>query len=108
MRTTVRIDDDLLDSLKARASAEKVSLTRLINRVIKAGLASTSPKRPRRPYRERVQSMGTPRLALDKRRRSGHKVIRGGGRFSAGPVPVPGGTRRQEQMTAEQGNLRPA
>ena len=67
MRTTLRIDDDLLDRLKARASAEKVSLTRIINRVIKAGLASGgAPRRPRRPYRERVHAMGAPRLALDK------------------------------------------
>ena len=67
MRTTLRIDDDLLDRLKARASAEKVSLTRILNRVIKAGLATGStPRRPRRPYRERVHAMGAPRLALDK------------------------------------------
>ena len=67
MRTTVRIDDDLLDRLKARASAEKVSLTRIINRVIKAGLATGSaPRRSRRPYRERVHAMGAPRLSLDK------------------------------------------
>ena len=67
MRTTLRIDDDLLDRLKARALAEKVSLTRIINRVIKAGLASGSaPTRRRQPYRERVHAMGAPRLALDK------------------------------------------
>lgn len=67
MRTTLRIDDDLLDRLKARARAEKVSLTRIINRVIKAGLVTGGhPRRPRRPYRERVHAMGAPQLALDK------------------------------------------
>ncbi len=67
MRTTIRIDDDLLDRLKARAIAEKVSLTRIVNRVIKAGLAGGDvPRRQRRPYRERVHAMGAPQLALDK------------------------------------------
>ena len=67
MRTTVRLDDEVLDRLRERARAEKVSLTHLINRVIRAGLASRpAPTRPRRPYRERPQAMGAPRVALDK------------------------------------------
>jgi hypothetical protein len=63
----VRLDDELLDRLKARARKEKVSLTRLLNRVIRAGLQSGGARRQPRPtYRERVHQMGVPRLALDK------------------------------------------
>jgi len=67
MRTTVRLDDVLLERLRAQARLEKVSLTRMINRALKAGLEAGRPRtRPPRAYRERVQAMGTPRLALDK------------------------------------------
>lgn len=67
MRTTVRLDDGLLEQLKAQARLEQVSLTRMINRALKAGLeAGRARTRPQRVYRERAHPMGTPRLALDK------------------------------------------
>jgi hypothetical protein len=67
MRTTVRVDDEILERLKAQAREEKISLTRLLNRALKAGLQSGVARRRRKPaYRERVHAMGVPRLALDK------------------------------------------
>jgi hypothetical protein len=67
MRTTVRVDDELLDRLKAQARREKVSLTRLFNRVLRAGLQAGGARRRQRPlHSERVHKMGTPRIALDK------------------------------------------
>jgi uncharacterized Ntn-hydrolase superfamily protein len=67
MRTTVRVDDDVLDRLKAQARKEKVSLTRLLNRALKAGLDAGGARRRRQPvYRERVHAMGAPRVALDR------------------------------------------
>jgi len=67
VRTTVRVDDELLERLKAQARKEKVSLTRLLNRALKAGLrAGGARRRPQRAYRERVHAMGVPRLVLDK------------------------------------------
>ena len=67
MRTTVRVDDELLERLKALARKEKLSLTRLLNRVLKTGLQAGGARRPARPvHRERVHAMGPPRLALDK------------------------------------------
>jgi len=67
MRTTVRLDDELLERLKAQARKEKVSLTRLLNRALKAGLAAGGARRRAQPvYREDVHAMGVPRLALDK------------------------------------------
>ena len=67
MRTTVRVDDALLEQLKAQAQKEKVSLTRLINRTLKAGLQVGRARSPKRsPYRERARPLGTPRVSLDK------------------------------------------
>ena len=67
MRTTVRLDDELLEQLKAQARKEKVSVTRLINRALKAGLQAIGKRRRAQPaYRQRVRAMGVPRLALDK------------------------------------------
>ena len=67
MRTTVRLDDELFERLKAQARKEKVSLTRLLNRALKAGLLAGGAHRRAQPaYRARVHAMGVPRLALDK------------------------------------------
>jgi len=67
MRTTVRVDDELLEQLKTRARKEEVSLTRLLNRTLKAGLQAGGARRRVQPaYRERVHAMGVPRVALDK------------------------------------------
>ena len=44
-----------------------MSLTRLLNRVLRAGLQAGGGRRQkRRAYRQRVHAMGAPRLALDK------------------------------------------
>ena len=67
MRTTVRIDDELLERLKAQAQKENVSLTRLFNRVLKAGLHAGAAQRRNQPvYREPPRSLGKPRVSLDK------------------------------------------
>jgi hypothetical protein len=67
MRTTVRVDDELLERLKAQARKENVSLTRVLNRILRAGLQAGGTHRRKRPsYREQVHSMGVPRVALDK------------------------------------------
>lgn len=67
MRSTFRIDDDLLTELKTRARREGLPLTRLVNRVLRAGLAVMDGGGPkRRPYRESTHAMGVPRVDLDK------------------------------------------
>jgi predicted DNA-binding ribbon-helix-helix protein len=60
MRTTVRIDDDLLKRLKEQAHRDDVRLTDLINRLIRRGLEATWQRRPTssKAYRERVVSLG--------------------------------------------------
>ena len=67
MRTTVRIDDELLRKLKEQARKEEASLTRLLNRTLRAGMrASSKPSSPRRRHREQTYTMGQPRIKLDK------------------------------------------
>lgn len=67
MRTTVRVDDELLERLKAQAQREQVSLTRVLNRTLQAGLEAGAARRRNRPvYREQVHSFGTPRFSVDK------------------------------------------
>ncbi len=67
MRTTTRIDDDILDDLKALARKEKAPVAKVVNRVLRAGLsASRSPARRRRPHVEKSFAMGRPALDLRK------------------------------------------
>jgi hypothetical protein len=67
MRSTVRIDDDLLLELKEQARAEDISMTRLLNRTLRAGLLAARQPRPRKlQYREKTYPMGIPRVSLDK------------------------------------------
>jgi hypothetical protein len=66
MRTTVRIDDDLHRRLKDQAHRQNVSLTSLVNRVLRNGLDAPTKSRPKRRYREKVFDMGVPKINLDK------------------------------------------
>ena len=66
MRTTLTIADDILRELKVLAHETGVSLTRVANDVLRAGLDRRSglPGRRRR-YREEVADLGEPRVDLD-------------------------------------------
>lgn len=67
MRTTIRIDDELLLRLKEQAGREHISLTTLLNRTVRAGLQSSRKPAPRkRPYHEKTHPMGAPLVGLDK------------------------------------------
>jgi hypothetical protein len=67
MRTTIRIEDELLERLKEQALREKVSLTKLVNRTLRAGMQhSRTPARRAPRYREKPFSMGAPRFDLNK------------------------------------------
>ena len=67
MRTTVRIDDDLMRQLKQQAHGEGLSLTKLINRVLRKGMTdSGAGSKPRRACREKTFRMGQPKANLDK------------------------------------------
>jgi hypothetical protein len=66
MRTTVRIDDDLLRDLKRRAQSEKTSLTKIVNETIRHGLNVSRRKTPKKKFRQRTFSMGPPRVDITK------------------------------------------
>ena len=67
MRTTVRLDDDLLRELREQARREGTSLARLINRVLREGIAAMrQPGKRASPYRQKTSSMGKPKVNLDK------------------------------------------
>lgn len=67
MRTTVRIDDDLLRSLKEQAHQDGVSLAALVNRALRRGVeALRHAGKSDRPYREKTFSMGEPKVDLRK------------------------------------------
>ena len=53
--------------LKRRAHDAGVSLTRMLNRTLRAGLTAAERRRARpRPYRQRTVAMGRPLADLDK------------------------------------------
>lgn len=67
MRKTIGIDDGLLGTLKEEARRQNLSMARVLDRTLRAGInASRSPRRSRRRCREHTYRMGVPTVALDK------------------------------------------
>jgi hypothetical protein len=64
MRTTVRIDDDLIRALKEKARRDNVSLSASLNQVIRDGLKA-KPQKPK-PFKQKTHDMGVPRIDLTK------------------------------------------
>jgi len=62
----VRLDDDLLSQLKQRAAAEKLSLTRCINRLLRRALETPASGQPRCAFRQETFNMGAPAFDLHK------------------------------------------
>ena len=66
MRTTVRIDDDLVRTLKAQARRENQSFASAVNGAIRRGLSQSKKHKTSRPFRQRTVSMGVPLVDLTK------------------------------------------
>lgn len=67
MRTTVRLDDELLAQLRQRAALEQRSLTAVLDATLRSGLRAGSRRpRTRQPYREKPVALGTPHFDLTK------------------------------------------
>ena len=64
MRTTVRIEDDLLQELKRQAEAQQTSFNKFLNAILRRGLIAPHPEKVN--FRQQVYSMGTPSTNLDK------------------------------------------
>jgi len=56
MRTTLRLDDDLLTELKKRADREGLTLSEVVNLALRQGLAERRP--PRRTFRQKTRDLG--------------------------------------------------
>lgn len=68
MRSTVRIDDDLMTALKAEAARRNTSVSRTLNRALREGLQALQDRgdEPRTPFRQRTASLGGPVVDLTK------------------------------------------
>lgn len=67
MRTTVRIDIELIEELKRQARQENLSTARVLNRVIRAGLkALEKTRRPKRRTRQATYAMGEALFDVDQ------------------------------------------
>ena len=66
MRTTLTIDDVLLQDLRRMAKRRGVSLKEIVNQALRRGLAGLEQPPKRARYRGRTFSLGTPRLDVDK------------------------------------------
>jgi hypothetical protein len=66
LRTTLRIDDDLLAELKKRAGDEPI--TRVLNEVLRRGIETINDDRERyvHEYREETYDLGVPNVDLTK------------------------------------------
>jgi hypothetical protein len=67
MRTTLDIDDHLLERARKLAKRSKLAIKDVIGRALSAGLEALDPASRRRPYRCTTYRMGfPPALNLDK------------------------------------------
>jgi hypothetical protein len=67
MRTTLNIDDDLLERLRQEAGRSRASFRATVNHALRLGLERLRPVKARPPYQCPTFSMGFPPLAnLDK------------------------------------------
>lgn len=67
MRTTLTIDDDVLERLQKEAARARVPFKTVVNRALRLGLERLRPARTRRPFRQRTFRMGDPQsIDLDK------------------------------------------
>jgi antitoxin component of RelBE/YafQ-DinJ toxin-antitoxin module len=64
MRTTLRLDDDLLIQLKTRANEEGLTLSEVVNLALRRSLASG--KRPHRVFRQKTRDLGRPSFDVTK------------------------------------------
>ncbi len=62
MRTTVTIDDDLLQEVRERAQKEGIPLKQALNHVLRVGLERSQEGKKTKPYRCKTFSMGYPPL----------------------------------------------
>lgn len=63
MRTTVKLDDDVVKALEALRRDEGLATSPALNKLVRRGLAAAEA-RPT-PFRQSTSSLGRPRVPLD-------------------------------------------
>ena len=63
-RTTVTLDDDVLERVKAESRARGISFKQAVNDLLRRGLISPPPSR-REPFRVKPRDMGEPRPGVN-------------------------------------------
>ena len=58
MRTTLTIDDDLIDKARSIATRLQIPFRKVVNEALRAGLETAESSAKSRPYRTRPHSMG--------------------------------------------------
>jgi hypothetical protein len=67
MRTTIKIDDELLARLKEQALRKRIPLTKLVNQILRGGLRTDRHTASQKhPYQEETHPLGPPRVDLTK------------------------------------------
>ena len=64
MRTTLTIDDELLDRLKREARRSRVPFRTALERALRLGLDRLRPPQTRKPFRQRTFHLGHPPAGL--------------------------------------------
>lgn len=65
MRTTVRLDDELIKQAKIRAAEQGITLTQLIDESLRERLSTRKPPKKRGPFRLRSYGEGGTRPGVD-------------------------------------------
>jgi len=66
MRTTLNVDDDVLDRARALATKRKVPFRLILNEALRAGLSAVEKPAKSRPYKTVARDMGhRPGMNLD-------------------------------------------
>ena len=60
MRTTLTVDDELLDRVRREAKRARVPFRKALERALRLGLERMRPQRRRRPFKQRTFRMGHP------------------------------------------------
>lgn len=64
MRTTVKLDDDVARAVEQLRKEQGVGTSEAVNALARRGLAAAAP-RPSKRFKQRVSSMGRPRVPAD-------------------------------------------
>jgi hypothetical protein len=64
MRTTLRLDDDLLIELRRQADEQGLTLSEAVNRALRERLSTR--KRARQPFRQKTHDLGRPSFDVTK------------------------------------------